>query len=156
VAPATLPTAGLLENLKKARQLKAGPRGTRFTVVGYGFGLAWPPPELIWPYEPVPVEYNGQRVLFWGGARNVAQTGYLGLNGGWLITLQNPATGNGGTAMGDSGGPTFWINPITGQEVLVSITAWGDPNCVAMDFSYRIDTVESLNFIQGVIDSLEE
>jgi hypothetical protein len=156
VAPATLPAAGFLDDLKRAKQLTAGPRGTEFTVVGYGWGLAFPPPELIWPYEPVPVDYDGQTVLFWGGQRNRAQTGYLGLNAGWLITFQNLAAGYGGTAMGDSGGPTFWTDPNTGEEVLVSITGWGDPNCVAMDFSYRIDTAKSLEFIQDVIDSLDE
>jgi hypothetical protein len=38
VAPATLPTAGFLDDLRKAGQLQAGPQATRFTVVGYGYG----------------------------------------------------------------------------------------------------------------------
>jgi len=154
ITPATLPTAGFLDDLKKARQLKAGPRGTRFTVVGYGWDLTWPPPEMIWPFEPIPVVYDGQTVLFWGGARNVAQSGYLGLNDGWLDLNQNLAAGYGGTANGDSGGPVFWTDP-EGNEVLVSITAWGG-SLVGNGWYYRIDTVESLQFIQDVIDSPEE
>jgi hypothetical protein len=75
-------------------------------------------------------------------------------NGGWLFLHQNLATGYGGTALGDSGGPTFWSDPATGHEVLVSITSWGDPKAVATGITYRIDTVGSLQFIQDVIDSL--
>jgi len=155
IEPAVLPAAGLLDNLKKTRQLKAGPNGTRLTVVGYGWDLAFPPPENIWAYEPVEVVYDGQTVLFWGGARNVAQSGYLGMNNAWLDLNQNQAAGYGGTSTGDSGGSVFWTNPATGQEVLVSITSWGG-SIIGNGWYYRIDTVKSLNFIQDAIDSLEE
>lgn len=53
----------------------------------------------------------------------------------------------------DSGGPVFWIDP-KGNEVLVSITCWGDAKFVATGITYRIDTVESLKFINGAIGSL--
>ena len=130
ITPASLPRVGLLDDLKKLGQLEAPrPGGTLFTVVGYGFSLDFPPPQLI------PPRTADGTVL-----RKVAQTGYLGLNDGWLITFQNPAAGYGGTAAGDSGGPQFWNDPERGEDVLVSITSWGDPNCVAMDFNYRIDT----------------
>ena len=73
---------------------------------------------------------------------------------------QNQATGNGGTGFGGSGGPTFltWTNPDTGeeQEILVAVTSWGDPNLVAMSFSYRVDTEHSLSFIDSVLGSVEE
>ena len=153
ITPAPLPTAGLLDKLKKDQDLRAGENGTRLTLVGYGWDLSFPHPQLIWPFEPVEVEYNGQTVLFWGGARNTAQSGYLGLNDGWLHLNQSVAAGYGGTEMGDSGGPVFWTDP-KGNEVLVSITAWGP--LVGVGFYYRIDTVKSLAFIQDVIDSLEE
>jgi hypothetical protein len=65
------------------------------------------------------------------------------------------ATGNGGTALGDSGGPAFWTDPDTGDDVLVSISCWGG-SWVSNEFYWRIDTVESLQFIQNVIDSVEE
>ena len=140
LVPATLPTAGFLDDLKKAGQLKAGPHGTRLTVVGYGMCLDWPPPEAFWQDPPM---------------RNTAQSGYLGLNDGWLCLNQNLAAGYGGTALGDSGGPVFWTDPVTGKEVLVSITSWGG-SLVGNGWYYRIDTVESLQFIQDVIDSPEE
>jgi hypothetical protein len=101
--------------------------------------LDWPPPELFWQDPPV---------------RNTVQSGYLGLNDAWLHMNQNLAAGYGGIAFGDSGGPVFWNDPHTGQEVLVSVTCWGDAKFVATGITYRIDTVESLQFIQDVIDSL--
>ena len=138
---ATLPPVGLLDDLKKDHQLKGGPDATRFTVVGYGMLLDWPPPEAFWPDTRM---------------RNTAQSGYHALNDAWLFLNQNLAQGYGGTAQGDSGGPTFLTNPETGQEVLVSITSWGDVPFVATGITYRIDTAESLQFIQDVIDSVEE
>jgi hypothetical protein len=145
VAPATLPTAGFLDNLRKAGQLQAGPQATRFTVVGYGYGLDWPPPQPIYPV-------SDEGVVI----RNAALSGYMSMNDGWLHLSQNFARGYGGTAVGDSGGPTFWTDPGTGQEVLVSITSWGDFKWVNTGITYRIDTESSLQFIQDVIDSLEE
>jgi hypothetical protein len=146
IEPATLPGPGLLGDLKESGQLEAPrPGGTLFTVVGYGRGLNFPPPRFIPAISPDGYAH-----------RNIAQTGYLGLNDAWLHTFQNLAAGYGGTGWGDSGGPTFWHDPATDKDVLVSITSWGDPLCVAMDFSYRIDTEKSLQFIQEVIDGLEE
>ena len=141
--PETLPTEGFLDNLNNTGQLQAGPEGTKFTVVGYGMRVDWPPPEPSWwpPDEPA--------------IRNTARSGYLGLNDGWLFLNQNLAAGYGGPTTGDSGGPTFWTDPETGAEVLVSVTSWGDVNCVAHGVAYRIDTAESLEFIQDVIDGLE-
>jgi hypothetical protein len=143
IAPATLPAPGLLDYLKKSGQLDAPkPGGTLFTVVGYGRGLDFPPPRFIPAVSPDGYAH-----------RNVAETGYVGLNDAWLITLQNPAAGYGGTGEGDSGGPTFWHDPATGKDVLVSITSWGG-SYVGTGFSYRIDTEKSLQFIQSVIDGL--
>ena len=144
VAPATLPGVGFLDELKKAGQLKSGPDSTRLTVVGYGFGLAWPPPQPIFPVSDEGIV-----------ARNMAQSGYLGFNPGWLVLHVNPAAGFGGIGLGDSGGPAFWTNPETGAEVLVGITSWsGSLGSMGSTFEYRVDTAESLQFIQGVIDGL--
>jgi len=137
---ATLPYAGFLDDLKKAKLLRQpGQGGVPFKVVGYGSTLEWPPP----------VTAPGD------GWRRFADSDYLNVLPGWLNLLQNPATGNGGTAPGDSGGPVFWTDPDTGQQVLVGITSWGGSS-VGNSFHQRIDTVESLTFIQDVIDSLEE
>ena len=139
ITPATLPTPNLLNDLKRAGLLRAGSQGAELTVVGYGWDLSWSPPTPIIPMGIVP--------------RKVAQSDYLALNDGWLIMNQNLAAGYGGTAFGDSGGPTFWTDPDNGQEILVGITSWG-AQLVANGFSYRVDIDRSLQFIQEMIDSL--
>jgi hypothetical protein len=143
ITPATLPrTPDLLDDLKHEGLLKAGPKGTLLTVVGYGRGLAFPPPTQIPAVSPDGYAH-----------RRVAQTGYLGLNDAWLSTSQNLAAGFGGTLAGDSGGPVYWTDPDTGEEILVSITAWGGA-LIGNGFYYRTDTADSLEFIRGVIASL--
>ena len=135
LVPANLPTRGFLDVLKAAGELRGGPKREKFVVVGYGSSLEWPPPQYV-PSD---------------GARYMAESGYLAKNASWLFMSQNLAVGNGGTGYGDSGGPTFW-NGSNGEEILVSITSWGDPNLVATGISYRIDTAKALAFIFGLID----
>ena len=142
ITPATIPALGFLDELKKAGQLQSGPDGTKLTVVGYGFGLNWPPPQPIFPVSDEGIV-----------ARNAAQPGYLGFNPGWLVLNQNPAAGFGGTGLGDSGGPAFLTDPETGDEVLVGVTSWaGD---VGSGHYFRVDTATSLQFIQDAIAGLE-
>ena len=115
-----------------------GQGGVPFTVAGYGTSLDWPPPEIV--------DADG-----W---RRFAQTEYLTLTQGWLFTQQNPATGNGGTGFGDSGGPTFWIAD-GGTHVLVALTSRGNLNCVSTNIAWRVDLAETLDFIEDVIATVE-
>jgi hypothetical protein len=137
IAPALLPTEGFLDELRAAGELRDGPTTATFVLVGYGDTITFPPPEF---------EFFGQR--------EVAYSQYLGLLPSWLHMLQNKATGDGGTCYGDSGGPALWTEP-DGSQIVVGVTSWGDIPCVASSFNYRIDTADSLDFIQDVIDSLE-
>ncbi len=138
ITPANLPYEGFLDDLRKEGELRQGSTGAKFTVVGYGATLSWPPPEIY--YEEV---------------RQFAQSEYQTLLKKWLRMSQNQATGDGGTCFGDSGGPAFWTDPDTGEEVLVGITSWGDAVCVASGFNYRVDIPETLEFIQSVIPNSE-
>ena len=90
-----------------------------------------------------------------GTQRFVAQSGYLALNDSWLFMSQNQAAGNGGTGYGDSGGPTFWTDPTSKEEILVSVTSWGNPVMVAIGIDH-VDTVESLAFITSVLQACEK
>ena len=137
IEPANLPEEGLLDDLKKAGKLRQGSNGAKFTVVGYGGTLAWPPPDIT---------YEDQRQF--------AVSEYQALLKSWLRMSQNHATGDGGTCGGDSGGPAFWTDEER-TEILVGITSWGDVNCIAMGFNYRVDTSDTLGFIESVITGLD-
>jgi secreted trypsin-like serine protease len=137
IEPATLPEEGFLDNLRKAGELRQGKEEADFTVVGYGGTLEWPPPEIDYP-----------------DMRRYAESEFQALLKAWLRMSQNQATGDGGTCFGDSGGPAFWTNE-DGSEVLVGITSWGDANCIATGFDYRVDIPDTLNFIEDVIAGLD-
>lgn len=77
-----------------------------------------------------------------GGTRMVSEApdGFLSLRPGGLFLFQNQARGHGGTCYGDSGGPIF-LDTGDGESLkLVAITSWGDTNCMATNFTYRLDT----------------
>jgi secreted trypsin-like serine protease len=136
IEPATLPPEGFLDDLRKAGVLRKGSEGAKFTLVGYGGTLSWPPPEIT--YE----DY-----------RQFAVSEYLKLLKAWLVMSQNQATGDGGTCYGDSGGPAFYS--YNGTEILVGITSWGDVPCVATGINYRVDIRDTLDFIDEVIAGVE-
>jgi hypothetical protein len=138
IAPANLPHEGFLNDLREAGELKQGKKRAKFTLVGYGATLDWPPPDIY---------YEDQRQF--------AVSEYRALLKAWLRMSQNQATGDGGTCYGDSGGPAFWTNPDTGVETLVGITSWGDVPCVASAFNYRVDIAATLGFIESVIGGLD-
>ena len=137
IEPATLPEEGFLDELRKEGKLRQGSNGAKFTLVGYGGTLDWPPPDIY---------YEDQRQF--------AVSEYQTLLKAWLRMSQNQATGDGGTCFGDSGGPAFWAEP-DGSEIIVGITSWGDAQCVASAFNYRVDIPETLDFIESVIADLE-
>jgi len=135
--PVTLPAEGFLDQLLAEGKLRQGSDRAEFTVVGYGGLLGWPPPQISYD------DY-----------RRFAVSEYQTLLKAWLRMSQNQATCDSGTCFGDSGGPAFWTEP-DGSEILVGITSWGDANCVATGFNYRVDIPETLDFISSVTDSLE-
>lgn len=140
ITPANLPDEGFLDQLKAEGKLRSRREGAKFTVVGYGLGLEWPPPVFTSELQ-----------------RQFAESEYLKLLKAWLLMSQNQAPGrdDGGTCFGDSGGPAFWEDPDTGVETLVGITSWGDAVCVATGFNYRVDIADTLDFICTHIDCQE-
>ena len=105
-------------------------------MVGYGGSLEWPPPQI-----------------YYDDYRQFAESEYRALLKSWLRLSQNQATDDGGTCFGDSGGPAFWTEP-DGSEILVGVTSWGDAQCVAAGFNYRVDIPETLDFIDSLIINL--
>jgi len=132
ITPATLPSCGLLDQLAAQNGLKSAV----FTAVGYGLqnrvvGGGVP---YFQDRNPIPRMYSF--------------SSFNSLNGGYLRLSQNPATGNGGTCFGDSGGPTFL--GVNGQQILVAITITGDAVCQSTNVDYRLDTPSAQGFFMYV------
>ncbi|WP_345463890.1 S1 family peptidase [Actinoallomurus oryzae] len=127
ITPARLPTAGLLDGMKMAGTLQT----STFTSVGYG-SLA-------------PVNGPGGKTYVYTDTRNQASGSLNSLTNAWLRLSQNPATGNGGTCYGDSGGPNFLGD--TGWNLLVATTITGDTACRSTNVDYRLDTPDARAFL---------
>jgi len=134
--PADLPDEGFLDQLRKDGELRERGEGARFTAVGYGSTLDWPPRDGCTPPD---------------GVRRLARPEFLNVRKAWLHLSQNqsPGRGNSGACYGDSGGPVFWTEP-DGSEVLVAIITMGDARCAAISTNYRVDIPDTLDFIGGI------
>ena len=127
ITPARLPTAGLLGDMRTTGTLQT----STFTSVGYG-SLA-------------PVNGPGGKTYTYTDTRNQASGSLNSLTNAWLRLSQNPATGNGGTCYGDSGGPNFLGD--THSNLLVATTITGDTACRSTNVDYRLDTPDARAFL---------
>lgn len=131
ITPASLPSAGLLDRLNLNRQ--------KFTAVGYG---------LHEPHiggGPITFEDTNER---W---RSVSE--FNALTSAWLRLSQNPATGDGGTCYGDSGGPNFLGAGANETPIVAGVTITGDAFCRATNTTARTDTPSARSFL-GVFVTL--
>ncbi len=120
ITPAKLPPAGSLAHLSGSQ---------KFTSVGYG---AYEVTNQPGGHQ---YRYNDVR-MFATGTLNA-------INPAWLRISMNPATGNGGTCYGDSGGPNFLGN----SDVIAATTITGDAVCRATNVTYRLDTDSARSFL---------
>lgn len=120
IVPALLPAADSLSNLSGLQQ---------FTSVGYG------------AYE-VTNGPGGHQYLY-NDVRMVATGTLNAINPAWLRISMNPATGNGGTCYGDSGGPNF----LGTTDILAATTITGDAICRSTNVTYRLDTPSARTFL---------
>ena len=133
ITPATLPTAGLFDQLSAQNGLKTAV----FTAVGYGIqdrvvGGGVPYYQDV---NPIPRMY--------------AFSSFNSINGAWLRLSQNNATGNGGTCYGDSGGPNFF--QLDGVTIIAAITITGDAVCESTNVDYRLDTDSARGFLSAFV-----
>ena len=129
ITPASLPSAGLLSQLSL--------NGQKFTAVGYGLH------EPNIGGGPISFEDVNDR---W---RSVSE--FNALTQAWLRLSQNPATGDGGTCYGDSGGPNFLGAGATETPIIAAITVTGDFFCRASNTTYRVDTPSARAFLGSFV-----
>ncbi len=128
ITPARLPKAGSLGNL---------PSNQQFTSVGYGA-------------QSVTNDPGGQ-TFHYADIRYVSTGTLNSINPSWLRISQNPATGNGGTCYGDSGGPNFLGAGAGETNIVAGTTITGDALCKATNVIYRLDTPSARNFLSGFV-----
>ncbi len=129
IHPARLPSAGLLDEMAA----QGGLHGVKIPAVGYGDAL---------------IHYgNGQPFTYGFGFRSVGIQEYRALGPGYLTASMNPATGDGGTCYGDSGGPNF----LGDSDLLIGLTVTGDTWCRALSKIYRLDTDMARAFLRDYV-----
>ena len=69
------------------------------------------------------------------------------VNPAWLRISMNPATGDGGTCYGDSGGPNFLGAGATEENLIAGITVTGDVFCRSTNTTYRLDSAAARTFL---------
>jgi V8-like Glu-specific endopeptidase len=124
ITPARLPAAGSLSNLSGDQQ---------FTSVGYGAQSVTNGP--------------GGQTFHYADIRYVSTGTLNSINPAWLRISQNPATGNGGTCYGDSGGPNFLGAGATETNIIAGTTITGDTPCRSTNVDYRLDTESARTFL---------
>lgn len=129
ITPASLPTAGLFDQMAAMDGLK----DQKFTAVGYG------------THEPV--IGSGPMYFPFDGQRWVAVSEFDSIHTTWLQLSQNQATGDGGTCYGDSGGPNFLGAGSGETHIIAGITVTGDYPCLATNVIYRMDTPSARAFL---------
>jgi secreted trypsin-like serine protease len=122
ITPAPLPAAGSLAGLRQ---------GQSITSVGYG------------AYDVVKAQAAGGHDFLYDDVRNRAVGSLNAVTPAWLRVSMNPATGDGGTCYGDSGGPNF----LGATSTLAAVTITGDFVCRATNVTYRLDTASARDFL---------
>jgi secreted trypsin-like serine protease len=120
ISPARLPRAGSLSGL---------PQGTPFTSVGYGAQSVTSGP--------------GGKTFHYADVRYVTTGTLDAVTPSWLRISGNPATGDGNTCYGDSGGPNF----LRDTNIVAGTTITGDTPCRATNVDYRLDTASARAFL---------
>ena len=128
-------------------------------VAGVAFGVPAPANYLdglaaagaIQDASFINVGYGDNQEFVVTGDRQISVSSFRNLHDAWLYMSQNIHHGDGGTCYGDSGGPTFFVDPSSHAEYIVATTSWGDGPCKATNNNYRVDISSSLDFIQAMI-----
>ncbi len=114
-------------------------------IVGYGLQGRIPP-------------FAGNDFVRYKGLSSVANMengAVLGHQNFQFTNNPGQGSGSGGTCSGDSGGPAFWIDPVTGTEtnIVMAVNSYGiAPQCNGTDYQFRTDIAEAQDFVRAFID----
>jgi Trypsin len=125
ITPSQLPAADSLSGLV---------HGQTITSVGYG------------AYDVL--NSPGGKQFLYNDVRMVSTGSLNAVNKAWLRASMNPATGDGGTCYGDSGGPNF----LGDTDVIAATTITGDAVCRATNVIYRLDTPSARGFLGQYVE----
>ncbi len=128
IEPARLPALNQFRDL---------PKDKRFTSVGYGS-------------QEVTVGPGGHQFEY-KDIREYSVGTLNAVNPSWLRISQNPATGNGGTCYGDSGGPNFLGAGSNETDIIAGITITGDAFCRSTNVTYRLDIPSARAFLNDYV-----
>jgi hypothetical protein len=124
ITPARLPRLGQLDSMK---------HGDPITAVGYGA-------------QSVTMGKGGA-TFHYADIRYRAVGTLNALTKTWVRASMNPATGDGGTCYGDSGGPNFLGAGTSETNIVAATTITGDFVCRATNVDYRLDTPSARAFL---------
>jgi secreted trypsin-like serine protease len=137
---ASITTFAELAPLGTAETLAAKPRNRNSALVenvGYG----------IQSVQPRPMEEESR----YKSTSRIVEVGGSITRGGNLHTLNNPSSvgGRGGTCFGDSGGPVLVNNT---NQVIAVVSFGFSSTCHGADYSWRVDTQDSYDFLSQYLD----
>ena len=124
ITPAALPKSGSLDSLRVDDPIVS---------VGYGAQSVTNGP--------------GGKTFHYADIRYVATGSVNAVTPSWVRASMNPATGDGGTCYGDSGGPNFVGN----TNIIAGTTITGDFYCRATNVDYRLDTASARAFLKQYV-----
>ncbi len=131
-----LAEAGFLDELAAERKRRA----ITFTASGYGLTES----------NPVHVTSFRERLMAQSRLTNLKSN----LTKGFNLQTNGNGSGRGGTCSGDSGGPVFYGG--YASNTIVAVTSFGlNPYCRGVDFSYRTDTTQVINWILATVPESE-
>ncbi len=97
------------------------------------------------------VNQPGGPVIGYLDTREYAVSTFNAVGPSYLRLSQNPATGNGGTCYGDSGGSNFLGAGSTETNIIAGITITGDALCKSTNVVYRLDTESARAFLSQFV-----
>jgi hypothetical protein len=139
-----MPTLGQFDYLRTA---KGAPSQRMVEIVGYGLLGTIPSPNF-YDVDTWARYYGYSTIINTGQSANAGDQNFIYTN--------NPGkgTGVGGTCSGDSGGPAFWIDPVTGEptNIIVGVNSYGiAPFCNGNDYQFRTDTAVAQDFVNDYL-----